>query len=289
MMKWSVWFTVMSTLGAITPILYPVNALYPLSYEAKEPIGKADAPNPPPLPSPLPAPYRPESSGIMGATPNVGAPIGIGHLRPRDLDFFEKADWTDSPLLNAGWLQAMRLPIYASPAGSHWGWLANGWLIPNGQEPFAIGQDVSFMMLRTYYALFSFPVLEMRLDGWFRFQYSSAGTAWAHTSQLNLGELEVIVESWQDRFLDVGWVYFRNDQVRHALRTRPGVEQTLIAWIGDDSFIEPIEFRGDWMRVRVTQPVNGCEFLPNANSAEGWMRWRDAEQGAWIWYPSKGC
>ena len=289
-MKWRVWFTVIISLGAITPFFDPVHALSSLpSAGAKQAIGKANGPDPPPLPSPLPAPYRPASSGIVGGTPDVGVPIGIGHLRPRDLDFFETSDWVDSPLLDAGWLQALRLPIYASPNGSHWGWIANGWLIPNGQDPLAIGQDVSFLMLHTYYALYSFPVLEIRLDGWFRFQYSSAGTAWAHTSQLKLGELELIVESWQDRFLDVGWVYFRNDQARHALRSRPGVEQMLMDWIGNDSVIEPIEFRGDWMRVRVTQPTDGCEFLPNASTTEGWMRWRNAEQGAWIWYPPKGC
>ncbi|MCG8363119.1 MAG: hypothetical protein MJA27_07290 [Pseudanabaenales cyanobacterium] len=292
-MKWRMWFTVTISLGAITIILCPVNALYlPSSSEAKQPIVKKNTPDLPPLPTPVPDAYRPESSGIVAGTPNVNTPIGIGHLRPKDLDFFEttdRSDNSDNRLLNAGWLEEMRLPIYESPDGRHWGWIANGWLVPNGYEPLAIGQDVSFLMLHTYYSLFSFPVLEIRLDGWFRFQYSSAGTAWAHTSQLKLGELELIVESWQDRFLDVGWVYFRNDQVRHALRTRPGVEQILMAWIGNDSFIEPIEFRGDWMRVRVTQPVNGCEFLPNASTTEGWMRWRSAEQGAWIWYPTKGC
>ena len=296
MMKWRVWFTVLISLGAITASLYPVNAQHPpFSSVVKQSNVKEDAPELPTLPAPLPAAYHPDSSGIVSGAPTVDTRIGIGHLRPRRLNFFETVEPSASPedtnigLLNAGWLKEMRLPIYESPGGRHWGWIANGWLIPNGYEPLAIGQDVSFLMLHTYDSLFSFPVLDIRLDGWFRFQYSSAGTAWAHTSQLKLGEFELIVESWQDRFLDVGWIYFRNDQVRHALRVRPGVEQILMDWIGNDSFIEPVEFRGDWMRVRVTQPVDGCEFLPNTTTTEGWMRWRDAEQDAWIWYPTKGC
>ncbi|MGP1375387.1 MAG: hypothetical protein ACTS3T_21350 [Almyronema sp.] len=243
----------------------------------------------PPLPETLPSAFQPEAAGIVGLYPEPDQDIGVGHLRPRNLDFFETSDWVESPLRGAGWLSEVAIPLYESPEGRHWGWIINGWLVPNGYEPIAIGRDASFTMLHTFYDLFSFPVIEVRPDGWFRFQYSSAGTVWAHTSHLNLGDIDLMVEMWEERFLEVGWVYFRNQGAAYALRSQPDTTQPLLSSVGNDSFIVPLLFEGDWMRVRVTQPVDGCEFLPGARTQEGWMRWRLPDQGARIWYPPKGC
>lgn len=247
------------------------------------------APQPPVLPSDLPEPITPDERGIVGLYPESATNIGIGHLRPKDISFLEKEDWPNSPLLDANWLAGAAIPIYGSPMGSHWGWIINGWLVPNNHSPIAIGRDASFLMLHTYYALYSFPVLEIRPDGWFRFQYTPAGTAWSHISQLNLGTVELTIESWEDRFLDVGQVYFRDSGINYALREQPGSDQAISSLVGRNSFIVPLEFQGDWMRVRVTQPTNACEFLPGARTAEGWMRWRDPEAGVRIWYAPKGC
>ncbi|WP_346291148.1 hypothetical protein [Sphaerothrix gracilis] len=243
----------------------------------------------PPLPDALPNVFRPESSGIVGLHPEPEQDIGVGHLRPRNLEFFETSEWIESPLRGAGWLSEVAIPLYESPEGRHWGWIVNGWLVPNGYEPIAIGRDASFTMLQTFYDLFSFPVVEMRPDGWFRFQYSSAGTVWAHSSHLSLGDIELTVELWEDRFLEVGWVYFRNQGAAYALRSQPDTSQPLVSSVGNDSFIVPLLFEGDWMQVRVTQPVNGCDFLPGARTQEGWMRWRLPDQGPRVWYPPKGC
>lgn len=251
----------------------------------------AEPPPPvPPRPEQMPDAQPPNSEGLLGASPDAETELGVGHLRPQNIDFLESPDWPSSENLDANWLQRVALPIYANPSGRHWGWLINGWLVPNQQPPIAIGQDAAFLMLQTYHALRTFPVMEIRSDGWFRFQYTPAGTAWAHTSHLDLGELSLTVETWQDRFLAAGWVQYRSHGASRPLRAEPtATDSDLVGLIGPESFIEPLAFEGDWMRVRVTQPTNGCEFLPGARTQEGWMRWRDEEGRSLIWFTPEGC
>ncbi|MEM6592078.1 MAG: hypothetical protein AAF651_09490 [Cyanobacteria bacterium P01_C01_bin.73] len=243
----------------------------------------------PPLPENLPEePFSPDGQGILGLYPEAEDDVGVGHLRPANLAFFESEDDSEA-LRGAGWLSQIAIPLYVGPEGEHWGWLIRGWLIPNGYDPIAVGRDASFVMLHTFYDLFSFPVVEIRPDGWFRFQYSSAGTVWAHQSHLNLGQMAMEVEPWEERFAEVSQIYFRNTGAVYALRSEPDSDRPLIASIGSDSFIEPIEVDGDWMRVRVSQPATGCELLPEARTDEGWMRWRTGQQGIRVWFPALGC
>jgi hypothetical protein len=244
----------------------------------------------PPLPDPIPEAWSPAVEGIVGLSPQASDNIGVGHLRPRDLSFLDEPDWIESPLLGADWLQSAAIPIYNEPNGIHWGWILSGWLIPNGQPGIALGRDASFSMLHTYYALYSFPVHEIREDGWFQFQYTSAGKAWAHVDHLNLGTVDLAIETWQNRFLEMGWVEFRRHGLSQSLEATPDAsDRTILGLIGPNSFIEPLAFEGDWMRVRVTQPTNGCTFLPGAVTQEGWMRWRTSEGQSLIWYPPRGC
>lgn len=243
----------------------------------------------PPLPTAIPEATFPIADGIVGLYPEPSSPIGVGHLRPQDLSFLEQLDGTDTPYLEAQWLQAVALPLYIEAEGNHWGWLLNGWLIPNGQDPIAIGRDAAFLMLHTYDALFSFPVTEIRDDGWFQLQYTPAGTAWAHSDHLNLGTLELAVEPWENRFLDIGWVEFRDHGLSQSLYLTPADDSTAISMIGPDSFIEPLAFDGDWMQVRVTQPTDGCTVLPGSVTQEGWMQWRNASNQSMVWYPPRGC
>jgi hypothetical protein len=228
-------------------------------------------------------------SGIVGFAPDEGADLGIGHLRPKDLNFLEMPDWTSSPYLEAGWLQATAIPIYVEPNGLHWGWIVNGWLVPNEQPAIALGRDASFSMLHTYYALYSFPVIQVREDGWFEFQYTPVGKAWAHRDHLNLGSIELAIQTWEERFLQVEWVEFLNHGASQPLYANPDSREGIVNLIGPDSYIEPIAFSGDWMQVRVTQPAAACNFLVGATTQEGWIRWRSPEQGILIWYPPQGC
>ncbi|MGD1907531.1 MAG: hypothetical protein ACFB0C_16305 [Leptolyngbyaceae cyanobacterium] len=268
----------LGTLGAVPLPLPPSLQWQPVLAQAADPTI-------PPLPNDVPAPQPPDPQGIVGRSPSAEINIGIGYLRPENLDFLNQPDWPNSPHLGANWLQAIALPIYAEPGDTPWGWLINGWLLVEGYDPILVGQDASFLMLQTHYALLSFPVLEVRDDGWFRFQYTPAGTAWAHQDHLELGEMALTLETWPEHFLATGWVEFWRHGISQPLRTNPSAG--ILTLVGPDSFIEPLAFEGDWMRVRITQPTDGCTFLPGYRSQEGWMRWRSEQ--VLIWHPPRGC
>jgi len=256
-----------------------------------EPVAQArTSPPVPPLPDPLPASRIPPREGIMGLVPAPDDDLGVGHLRPQDLSFLEATDPASSPLLGAGWLQSAAIPIYIEPNGSHWGWMINGWLVPNGQAAIALGQDASFLMLQTYPDLLSFPVTQIREDGWFQFQYTSAGQAWAHIDHLNLGRVDLAVESWENRLVETDRVQFRQHGLSQSLYNTPEATQaSILGLVSPNSVIQPLAFEGDWMRVQVTQPAEGCSTLPGAVTLEGWMRWRSEARQPLIWFEPQGC
>jgi hypothetical protein len=165
----------------------------------------------------------------------------------------------------------------------------NGWLIPNGYAPIAVGRDATFSMVQPQRGLYTFPVMEIREDGWFRFQYTPAGTAWSHISQLNLGSTRLRVENWSDWMFQVGRVKFRKHGASQPLRPEPTASAGLQSLVGPNSLIEPLEIQDDWIRVRVTQPASGCQALPGSSTEEGWMRWLDDDASPLIWFPTDGC
>lgn len=238
---------------------------------------------PPAAPMPEPEPFSPVIAGIVDLSARGEAVMSLGHLRPANAEALG-AD-------NVGWLKSMVLPLYLSPGGDHWGWIYRGWLIPNGQTYLAIGRDAGFAMIRSYENLYTFPVLEVREDGWFRVQYTSGGSAWAHSSQLELGDVPLVVEGWESRLQSQDSVYFLERDKAQALRSQPELSaRNMLSWVPPDSLIEPISFQGDWMQVRVTRPVVNCRPLGGATVAEGWMRWRGEENETLAWYrPAGGC
>lgn len=243
----------------------------------------------PPLPTDVPEAVSPDPAGLVGLYPTQAAELGIGHLRPKDLSSLQDSNWPNSPLLNANWLRGVALPLYAQPGGEPWGWFVNGWLMVDQNPPLAVGRDATFTMLHTYYGLYTFPVMEIRQDGWFRIQYTPLGSAWAHVSHLNAGTTELALETWEERFLAAGSIEFRSHGVSQALMPQPGGVSTLQALIGPNSLIQPLEFEGDWVRVRVTQPVDACSPLPGADTKEGWVRWRSRDLNSLVWFPPEGC
>lgn len=245
----------------------------------------ADSVPVPPLPTSVPQAITPNPAGITGLDPSPQANLGIGHLRPRDLSSLQD----NSALVNAGWLRGVALPIYAQPGDEQpWAWLINGWLIIGQSQPLAVGKDAAFSMLRTYDNLYTFPVLESRPDGWLRFQYTSAGTAWVHVSHFQLGTVPLIWETWEDHFLATGSVKYRKHGLSQALLSRPSNNTLPRVLVGPNSLIQPLEFQGDWMRVRVTQPARACAPLPGADTEEGWMRWRNSDAPL-VWHVPQGC
>ena len=269
---------------AFSPVLQPlvVQAL-------KQDGPTAEQPGVPSLPDNLPDGVDPSPNGIIGLTPGPDDDIGIGHLRPQNLRSLNSEDWSNSPLLNAKWLRGVALPIYVGPGDAHWGWLVNGWLIPNGYDPIAVGRDATFTMVQPQRGLYTFPVMEVREDGWFRFQYTPAGTAWSHISQLNLGPNAMVVETWSEWMPQAGRVNFRKHGASQPLRPEPTTSASLQSLVGPNSLIETLEIQDDWMRVRVTQPASGCQALPGASTEEGWMRWQDEDGMPLIWFPADGC
>ena len=237
---------------------------------------------PPSGPVPAPTPFAPLRAGILDISREMNAVESVGHLKPSGIEASG-----DSGL---DWLQSINLPLYTTPGGEHWGWIYQGWLIPKGQTYLAIGRDAGFAMVRSYEDLYTFPVVETRADGWFRVQYTPGGSAWAHTSQLGLGEVPLTVETWESRLQAQEAVYFLDNRKAQALRSQPQQSTNMVSLVAADSLIEPIEFQGDWMRVRATRPIANCEPLTGATVSEGWMRWRGERQESLVWYrPSGGC
>ncbi len=235
---------------------------------------------PPALPVPAPAPFSPVASGIVDLAAGADTIAGIGHLRPQERD--------ESSAEGASWLQSVILPLYVSPGGEHWGWIYRGWLIPQGQEALAIGRDAGFAMVRTD-DLFTFPVLEVRDDGWIQVQYTSVGSAWVHSSQLAMGA-PLVVERWEDRLQAQDAVYFLQSSKAQALRSQPEIATNMLSLVAADSLIEPLSFEGDWMQVRVTRPTANCRPLTGATVTEGWMRWRSPEKESLVWFrPGSRC
>ncbi|MEA5448942.1 hypothetical protein VB780_10210 [Leptolyngbya sp. CCNP1308] len=241
-------------------------------------------PTPPPLPTPLPEPILPEAAGIIGLTPAPNDEVGVGNLRPAN-----PTTGISDELSGAGWLSEVALPIYPSPESVHWGWLINGWLVPNNAGPLAIGRDAAFSMVKTEQQIYTFPVLEVRPDGWFRFQYTPAGTAWAHTSHLDLGRLPLTIEAWETSMQAASRIEFRRPGLAQPMRLAPNSTAPLQALVGSNSIIQPLDLEGDWLRVRVTQPAQGCNPLPGSSTAEGWVRWRSDADIPLIWFSSTDC
>ena len=210
------------------------------------------------------------------------APLGIGHLTLKGRE--DIWDW---------WMQ-LALPLYESPSSEPSAWFINGWLVEAGVSaggPVTIG---TVGMVETGYETMSFAVLERNENGWIRFRYGKPdedrdGTAWTHVC--HLGDQGLRFESWEERFTsgEISPLHFRSE-VPHALRTGPDEATPRLQWIAGSYHLDPIEFRDDWMKVRVTQPSDYCAGDEiETKVIEGWIRWRSADKGPWVWYFTRGC
>ncbi len=222
----------------------------------------------------LPAAISPDITGIVDLA-ETSLPVGVGYLSPRG-----------QSELQASWLSSVELPLYSEPGGDHWGWIWQGWLIPNGQQAFAIGRDARFTMVSVDSSLLAFPVLEAREDGWLQMQYTDGGSAWIHSNQLNERGLELSFYPWEDRLAEAEVLYLRNEADTQVLRSQPERGRNVLSLVSPNSLIEPLEIQDDWIRVRITRPTNGCEALAGASEEEGWLRWKDTE-GEVLMLPSR--
>ena len=190
---------------------------------------------PPSDPVPTPIPFTPIPSGITDVSQGMEAVESVGHLRPSEIE---------AAANGVAWLQSVNLPLYVTPGGDHWGWIYKGWLIPKGQTYLAIGRDAGFAMVRAYEELYTFPVVETRADGWFRVQYTPGGSAWAHTSQLGLGDVPLTVETWENHLQAQEAVYFLDSRKAQALRSQPQQSTNMVSLVAADSLIEASRISG---------------------------------------------
>lgn len=233
---------------------------------------------PPPLPTAVSTPFYPDLAGILDLYSDADAIPSVGHLRPLHVEGLTN----DS----VNWLTSVSLPLYTAPGGPHWGWIHHGYLV-QGEAAFAIGRDAGFAMVKPYENLYTFPVLAIRNDGWFQVQYTTDGSAWAHTSQLEIGDMPLAIERWELLLSSQPTLYFLQESEAQALRSQPQEAPNMLSFVAADSLIEPISIVGDWMRVRVTRPTLLCEPLTGSTTTEGWMRWRD-DNASLVWYSPDG-
>lgn len=240
----------------------------------------ADAPLPahPPvtLASKTDEPYEP----LRGFDPQLR--LGVGHLRPareKDLDT---------------WLDQIRIPLSQKRGGPITAWLSAGWLVPaDGGTPRRVGNRGA---VETGYETFSLIVLEASAD-WLLVRFAveeASGTGWLNRCHLVKLQPGVVYERW-DRLLGartVSPLYFRSAGA-HVLRRAPASGAPAIASIPAEQgtyALEPLAFRGAWMRARLKVPSDYCagpEVKPVIRI--GWVRWRDAQAGPLLWYHTRGC
>ncbi len=212
--------------------------------------------------------------------------VGVGHL-------------TSVHAYGWGWQDNVQFPLFATPDGKEKGWIANGWLLVHGASEGVVPLGTTGM-IETGYEMPTFIVLEARSDGWLNIRYrpgndKAEGTAWVHECYLPQDQHAMRFEPWESLFLgdSISPLFFRT-KVRHALRAGPGVEHERVRWVPADPdayALEPLEVQGDWMRVRVKVPSDYCAGPDEVKAQvhEGWIKWRDAEIGPWVWYYTRGC
>jgi len=225
------------------------------------------------------APSVDDYNPLRGFDPAVF--LGIGRLHPAD----DASAWH--------WWHAIRLPLFAMPAGRPEAWIVDGWWVPATGDVEPLSLDG---MVETGYEVPSFIALAHRDDGWLRIRVApgDAGRVWVPDCWLAGGTNGLRFESWADRFMsdEISPLYFRAS-ARHPLRDRPEDEGPVTHWVPADQnayMIDPLEIQGDWMRARVTEPSVYCgeEDSATVRTVVGWVRWRDSS-GPVLWYHTRGC
>ena len=208
------------------------------------------------------------------------APLGLGHLRvgPSGDGYYD-------------WPRKIVLPLWQEPGGKFLAWVRSGLVIPaDGTKAFPLsGAGV----VETDYEQSTIIIRAVEGD-WLQLRYrvGEEGLTWAHRCHLELGEINLSYQSWQELLFEHGdWLSFRAD-VPHMLRAGPSTDSEKIAIIGLDHKLKLQNIEGDWMQVEVTQPDLTCTSSDQKFSVTthtGWVKWRDNEVGPWVWYYTRGC
>ena len=208
---------------------------------------------------------------LRGDDPDLA--LGAGHVRPAREE--DRDDWT----------RRLWLPLFAAPGGE-----LKLWLTPRAVSPESL--------VETGYETASFIVLQARQNGWLQIRFGgplSSGAGWVHRCHLDSATPPLEYEPWEKRFASetASPLYFRS-WAPQSLRKSPSTSAQMVARIPGDPNrygMQPLEFRGDWARVRVSIPSELCAQSQPEHKAvhEGWIRWRSRERGPWLWYYTRGC
>ena len=153
-------------------------------------------------------------------------------------------------------------------------------------------------LVETGYETTSFIVLQARDTGWLQIRFGgplASGAGWVHLCHLDSATPRLQYEPWDKLFAAEGVspLYYRA-WTMHALRQDAASSSPVVAMIPADPNrygMQPLEFRGDWARVRLSIPSVACADPRPARPLvrEGWIRWRSRDRGPWLWYYTRGC
>jgi hypothetical protein len=208
-----------------------------------------------------------------------GSNLGIGMLRAKD-----------DNLAISSWLEQTQIVLFDRPQGQGIGKLEKGLLKRNGQSDQILNSPPLFALYSTYV----FPVLEKRQNEWFRIRYQvgqgNDRTAWIKASQFQKAGVILDYESWQDYIMTKSSIEpIKNNQYVYL---QPTARSQPLAKIKAGYAIEPLQVKGDWLKIRYSSNVQACGGLEEAPKKPkiftGWMRWR--KDGKFLIYiPEKGC
>jgi hypothetical protein len=213
--------------------------------------------------------------------------LGVGHLHLSDDGLSP-----DGPPGADDWFRRVELPLSLSPGEEPTAWIVGGWILRRGVPPEALS---TIAMVETGYEEPSFVVLESRPDGWIQIRYSeaegSAAAAWVPACALaSDNPLRLTFTPWSEWLLSdrISPLFFRS-LVVGELRSAPSATAATLVSVSGDHSLEPLEVRGEWMRVGLKQPSDYChpEVVPVRR--EGWVRWYSPDIGPRVWYFTRGC
>lgn len=198
-------------------------------------------------------------------------PLGIGHLQPRS----EEGAFD--------WYLRVELPLSAEPGSVPFAAIVRGWLVRMNAPALPLTPGA---MIETGYEVPTFIVQQTRPDGWLSFRYGRAPdeTAWVHSCAL----AGLVFTPWSEWLLSpsISPLQFRTPPP-HALHAAPN--EAVLSQIEADYHLEPLEVRGNWMRVKLKQPSDFCFPDKTPKTTEGWIEWSTPSIGPAVWYPSRGC
>jgi hypothetical protein len=231
-----------------------------------------------------PPPEEPYETLGYRAFPRGDVPIGVGHLH-----LGAENAIPDLPPGEYDWLGLVELPLSPTAGAAPSAWIARGWIVQDGAAPVPLSRRA---LLETGYEEVSFVVLEGPYDGWFRIRFAEGddGTAWVPECALRESPVRLDFTTWGAWLLSgsISPLYVPQGRAE-SLRSAPSETSALVVDIEGDHSLEPLELRGDWMRVRLRQPSDFCDPDVVATTREGWIRWYDEGLGPRVWYFTRGC